>query len=108
MFNQEKLLNETSNYGKSLFYSEELRPLLISYNISLAYTMGIDLVAKYGLKTFLNKFKRKEFGTETSVDLTPSSTPKTQLAYEVESNSQEILFLLADMIRSTEYHHGTK
>jgi hypothetical protein len=62
--------------------------------------MGIDLVSKYGLKTFLNKFKRKGIGSESIADVAHNYTQETAVDCEVESSSRELIFSLANMIRS--------
>jgi hypothetical protein len=89
------------NYGKGVTYYEELRPYLVLHNISATYTMGIDLVSRYGLKAFLNKFKRKGIGSDSAFNFTRAYTQKVQAACEVEPNGRELIFLLADMIQST-------
>jgi hypothetical protein len=62
--------------------------------------MGIDLVSKYGLKTFLNKFKRKGIGSESIAGVAHNYTQETTVDCEVESSSRELIFSLANMIRS--------
>jgi hypothetical protein len=99
----EFFLNEPTNYGKGVSYYEELRPLLVRYNPSAAYTMGIDLVSKCGLKAFFNKFKRKGIGSAPATNFTPVYNQEIQVDCAVESNGRELIFLLADMIQSTGY-----
>ena len=97
----ESLADEPTDYGKGVAFYEELRPHLIRHNISEAYTMGMDLVSAYGLKAFLNKFKKKGIGTRADANFIRTCTRDVQAGCEVESNNRELIFLLADMIRST-------
>jgi hypothetical protein len=98
--------NELPNYDRGIDYYEELRQLLINYNISSTYIMGIDLVLKYGLKTFFSKFRRKEIRSGSLNDFASTNTRETHINGEVESSSQELIFLLANMIRSIGYQNG--
>jgi len=100
--------NELHNYDKGIDYYEELRQLLINYNIASTYIMGIDLVLKYGLKTFFSKFKRKEIREGSLNDFASTNTHETLINGEIESNSQELIFLLANMIRSIGQRSGIK
>lgn len=91
------------DYGKGITYYEELRPHLVHHNVSAAYTMGIDLVSRYGLKAFLNKFKRKGIASVSAISFTCTYTQGVQATCEVESNGRELVSLLADMIQSAGY-----
>jgi hypothetical protein len=66
--------------------------------------MGMDLVLKYGLKAFLDKFRRKRIGSEPAVNFYHSRMAEVQ----AESSSCELIFLLADMIRSTGGQNGAE
>jgi hypothetical protein len=70
--------------------------------------MGIDLVSTYGLRTFLNKFKRKGIGSESIADVAHTYPQETIVDCEVESSSRELIFLLASMIRSTGFEYGVE
>jgi len=61
--------------------------------------MGMDLILQYGLKFFFNKFKRKE--AASFPDDIPLTTPPSPYNEDIEDNSRELIYLLAEMIQAT-------
>jgi hypothetical protein len=91
------------DYSKGIDYYEEVHPhLMQDNNVGKVYAMGMGLLLGHGLKFFLNKFRRKE--TISSGCDIPYLRP--QPLADIEDSSQELIFLLAEMIRTAGNYHG--
>ncbi|MDQ1270034.1 MAG: hypothetical protein QG618_1344 [Thermodesulfobacteriota bacterium] len=72
--------------------------------------MGMDLVLQFGLRHFLDKFKRKEIVSRHTEKLfSPAPAVLSNNSIPIyDENARELIFILAQMIQSTGDYHGTK
>jgi hypothetical protein len=99
------------DYAKGFAYYEELRPYLLKYPIgNKVYAMGMNLVLQFGLRHFLDKFKRKEIVSRHTEKLfSPAPVALSNNSIPIfDGNARELIFILAQMIQSTGDYHGTK
>jgi hypothetical protein len=95
------------DYGKGIYFYEEFHHHLIQCNRNnQAYSTGMEIVSRYGLKYFLNKFKRKETVYTASCILPFPVPPKVDGTHQDTGCSKELIFLLAEMIQSTGSYYG--
>jgi hypothetical protein len=95
------------NYEKGICFYEEIHQHLIQCNLNnQAYSTGMEIITLYGLKYFLNKFRRKE-------TVHPSSCIfPTPVHLKADGNdpdtgcSRDLILLLAEMIQSAGSYYG--
>lgn len=96
------------DYSQGICYYEEIHRHLIQCNVNnKAYRMGMELILQYGLKVFLNKFKRKESGPN-HYDIPKESVEYNRSFESINGSSQELIVLLSEMIQATGNYHGTE
>lgn len=109
--NTSELESSHYDYTKGFSYYEEVRSFLLKYPIgNKVYSMGMDLVLQFGLRHFLDKFKRKEIVSHhTEKSFSSASTALSSNSIPVsDENAHELIFILAQMIQSTGDYNGTK
>jgi hypothetical protein len=95
------------DYGKGIYFYEELHHHLVQCSRNNhAYTTGMEIIFRYGLKYFLNKFKRKETVFTASRTLPAPVPPKADGMHQDTDSSRELVFLLAEMIQSAGSYYG--
>jgi hypothetical protein len=80
--------------------------LLCSLN-NKAYQMGMDFILRYGLKCFLNKFKRKGH-RQDYYEIAPETSVNVYQRTEAYSANGELISLLSEMIQAVGTYHGTE
>jgi hypothetical protein len=69
--------------------------------------MGMELILQYGLKFFVNKFKRKGSGLDHYA-IPDKPVGQVRSSEDIDAGSQELIFLLSKMIQTAGKYHGTK
>jgi hypothetical protein len=95
------------DFGKGIYFYEEFHHHLVQCNRkSQAYSMGMEIIYRYGLKYFLNKFKRKETVYPTRCIFPAPVPPKADAIQHDAGCSRELIFVLAEMIQSAGSYYG--
>jgi hypothetical protein len=96
------------DYSQGVCYYEAIHRHLVQRNKNnKAFGMGMDLIHQYGLKFFLNKFKRKDVCPDYH-DIPSETTGSAGSCPDINDNNQELIFLLSEMIQATGNYHGAK
>jgi len=69
--------------------------------------MGMELIFQYGLKFFLNKFRRKE-AASFNHDIPATAAPYSSICVDIEDSSRELISLLAEMIQAAGNYYGAE
>jgi hypothetical protein len=96
------------DYSKGVGYYEEMRHCLVRRNVNNgAYRTGMDIILRQGLKSFFNKFKRKDARLNHSGHPQGAITRPIPSA-EIDRADRELVYLLSEMIQAAGAYHGAK
>jgi hypothetical protein len=99
--------NISFDYGKGIYFYEEFHYHLVQCNSNNhTYSTGMEIISQYGMKYFLNKFKRRETVFTTSRIPPAPIHPKIDGMRQDTGCSRELIFLLAEMIQSAGSYYG--
>jgi len=73
---------------------------------SKANQMGMDIILVYGLKHFLNKFRRKDY-RQDYYEIPPETPAKVITHTGADGTDGELVSLLSVMIQAAGKYHGT-